>query len=692
MPGHPVTGLRVRWLAVVLCGLALVAGGCGVEDESAPTTVAAVTTAPGATPSTLAATTTAGPSATGISEAPTTTAEPALEPLEGMLTVGVVGEIVAGNIWEFYDEGSRSTPAALIVYDSTVIDSYWGGRPCGWLAATDDPEPVWEGDHWTVTIPLREGVRWSDGEAVSADDYVFTMEVIEEFDLGGYWLWWHPVMIPDDPDTPTDEEVRWVESVRAPDDHTIELVFSPSQNLPDPLTYADILRGNLQPEHFWRPIVAACRGEDDPRACLYAADPTGQPVMNLFDIESWGTGEVILAANPDTFWRGITETEYANGALVWSGGRLEEDIVCGDPEGSHIVKQATIGPFVEKVRIVGYGSPEEALDAFLRGDLDFTPNLELGSVSEDYRRRVLDLPDLTVVANPTDAWEALWFNLRKPPMNDLAFRQALAYVIDKEAILDAAPMSARPIYTLNSPYTPLWYTDDVNHWGRGMTDPERLDAAVAVLSDAGYTWTSRPQAVTGADGEHTGEIIDGEGLTQPDGTPVPELEYLMPADRAARRIAGEMIPQQAARLGITITWQPTDIGTIISLTDDELGWDLVSFTLRSFGVAVWPCGNHQGLFGADSDNALAITGYDDPEFEALSDALDAAAALTGAARLDQARPICAAMEANIADNLPVIVEWSPLVTEFWPNTIDLPDTERLYGLGNDAICWARIRD
>jgi len=277
-------------------------------------------------------------------------------------------------------------------------------------------------------------------------------------------------------------------------------------------------------------------------------------------------------------------------------------------------------------------------------------------------------------------------------MDDVAFRQALALVIDKEAILADNPGVASAIYSIVSPYNPVWYTDDVTRWGRGMTDPERLDAAVRVLSDAGYTWTTPPQAVRDADGEYTGEIIDGEGLIQRDGTPVPELEYLVPANSELQRIDGESIPEYAARLGITITWQPTDFGTISGLVgfagpppDDGLGWDLFAYDVRLFGGQNWPCGDLGWLLGD-------ISGYTNPEFAALSAALDTAAALGPAARLEEGRPICAEMQRHVADNLPVIVLWSPTYTEFWRNTVQLPETQRLYGLGFTALRFAKVRE
>ena len=53
--------------------------------------------------------------------------------------------------------------------------------------------------------------------------------------------------------------------------------------------------------------------------------------------------------------------------------------------------------------------------------------------------------------------------------------------------------------------------DDVNTWGRGMTQAERLEAAVQVLTDAGYTWTTPPQALRDDSGRHVrgDECVEG---------------------------------------------------------------------------------------------------------------------------------------------------------------------------------------
>jgi peptide/nickel transport system substrate-binding protein len=66
-------------------------------------------------------------------------------------------------------------------------------------------DPAYNEDFTQVTIPLREGVMWSDGQPFTADDVVFTVETLkkfEGFDSNSFF-------------------VENVKSVSAPDDHTV---------------------------------------------------------------------------------------------------------------------------------------------------------------------------------------------------------------------------------------------------------------------------------------------------------------------------------------------------------------------------------------------------------------------------------------------------------------------------------------
>ena len=58
-----------------------------------------------------------------------------------------------------------------------------------------------------------------------------------------------------------------------------------------------------------------------------------------------------------------------------------------------------------------------------------------------------------------------------------------------------------------------------------MSEADRFLEAVQILTDAGYTWDVEPVI----DPENPDPVTaSGEGLTMPNGTPVPELTILAP--------------------------------------------------------------------------------------------------------------------------------------------------------------------
>ena len=42
-------------------------------------------------------------------------------------------------------------------------------------------------EYWTTEVSLKQGVTWSDGEEVTADDFVFTVNTVMAMQLGGNW-------------------------------------------------------------------------------------------------------------------------------------------------------------------------------------------------------------------------------------------------------------------------------------------------------------------------------------------------------------------------------------------------------------------------------------------------------------------------------------------------------------------------
>ena len=93
-------------------------------------------------------------------------------------------------------------------------------------------------DGLTLTINLRDDVTWSDGEPVTANDFVFTYE-----------------MYMADANTVSSRYPYedYVASVEAPDDHTVVVTF----NEPFAAWLTSIFAGGVIPEHILRPVFEA---------------------------------------------------------------------------------------------------------------------------------------------------------------------------------------------------------------------------------------------------------------------------------------------------------------------------------------------------------------------------------------------------------------------------------------------------
>ena len=650
---------RGGWLAL-LAALALVAAACS-SDDTADTTATTAGGATGDTTTTTSGGTDPDPGGSG-----------------GTFQTALVADLTTDNFWAYLDPESsvhngyvlgQSHPA---LYTLSIPDFL--NVPV--LAADAPPAAVEDGDGWSATIPLRQGMQWSDGEAVDANDFVFTFDVVREFELGSNWL------------SNTPEQVTSVEAV---DDYTVKINFSDQPGLS--VYQNGIGFMSIMPEHFWASVVDEARGNEDPKASLYAASGAGEPSAGTNVFDRWEQGAFAsITANPNYYYSGTKYTTYADLSWTQSNGADINETYYG-AGGGDVLSEYTDGPFVDEIIYSEYGSQDAAYLAFTEGEVDYV--LNPSGIPTGRREELRAIEGLEFAVNPSEGFRYLAFNMRKAPMDDPAFRQAFAYVIDKEFVTGSVlGGAALPIYSLVPEANAAWYTDEVNKWGFGLSEGERFQAAVQVLTDAGYTWDVAPEAITDDEGNIIdGAFVDGEGMRQPDGTAVPELELLTPGPGydPLRSTFATWIGQWAERLGIPVDVNPTDFNTIVDATfppqteESVLEWDMYMLGWGG-GDPSLPCTSHQAFFGADQDavtgGGFNTPGYNDPDFEALSDAFDAATDLT------TARTICADMERNISENLPYVVLFSTPITDAWRSNIVFPIQDVLGGLNGFPNGWA----
>jgi ABC-type transport system substrate-binding protein len=286
-------------------------------------------------------------------------------PVEGgSFRIGMIANITTDNWWASLDTESASQNQAYLTNSKTFL--YTLALP-GFVhvpaaAATPVPvEPVQEGDVWVVEQPIREDMVWSDGTPITANDLVFYFDTVREFNLGSN----HAANF-----GPT------VNSVTAPDDHTVRVEFSEAPGLA--IWNNGVGFASFVPSHFWQEHVEAARaaaetatasitpesattaivdaaaGDDDPENDVAAADVTqemidqyiadagaqealtvlysvsgvNEPSAGSVIVDQWETGAfAATVANSDYFYSGTENTLYAEGSFRIATGVRGEDNV-----------------------------------------------------------------------------------------------------------------------------------------------------------------------------------------------------------------------------------------------------------------------------------------------------------------------------------------------------------------------------
>ena len=136
-----------------------------------------------------------------------------------------------------------------------------------------------------------------------------------------------------------------------------------------------------------------------------------------------------LISNPEYYFSGTRITQFSNGAYSASKPGVYEFTAFGEPTGEPSLEYVE-GPFAESTIYSIYGSQDAAVLALKTGDIDFMLN-PLG-LSSGLQEQLRGERRLITIENSSDGVRYLGFNFRKAPMDNKAFRQAVATLIDKE--------------------------------------------------------------------------------------------------------------------------------------------------------------------------------------------------------------------------------------------------------------------
>jgi ABC-type transport system substrate-binding protein len=363
--------------------------------------------------------------------------------------------------------------------------------------------------------------------------------------------------------------------------------------------------------------------------------------------------------------------EYDDGTWMMIMPDGTEYQLYGDAAGEETLRY-TSGPYSPNIIFSIYGSQDAAFLALANGEVDYVIN-PLG-LSRGLREKAMQGEGVKSYTNADYGMYYLAFNFNKSPMKFYEFRQAVDIVIDKEFVVNSVLAGVVfPMYSTMPPGNGFWHNPEVPKPYIGMSREERVNMAVEVLKEAGWTWETEP-----AWNADTEDVDPGVGITMPDGNPMPELTILGPgpAYDPIRATFNQWISEWLRELGMPVESELTGFNTILGpvFVDADydmyiLGWSLGNVAFPDYFESFW-----------HSRNCTAETGnYNTPcfkndEYDALVDEFMATADLT------RAQELVYEMQMILADQRPYITLFYKQTEDLALSTVIYPYTETLGGI------------
>jgi peptide/nickel transport system substrate-binding protein len=584
--------------------------------------------------------------------------------------IAILADMTSSNIWNLWGPGASA-------YNYVVQLSYWerlftvSDHRYDFVPelAADYGSPLeQEGDFWVTTIPLRQDMLWSDGSPITADDVAFTAQVGIDFELSGNW----------------DFGGGDLDHVEAVDPHTVKFYYKVKPGLA--MHEYGTLQDPIVCKAYWEPklvdayaaldAIADMDPESDEYAVglaeaqqvVYGIEAKEEPISGAYMFDKWEVGAFVEnAANNTNFYKGTTVDEYGNGAYrernVSGRDFMAFGAADGEPELSF-----TYGPYARSA-IYSVYSQDAAVLALLKGDVDYIYNPS--GYGPGLRAQLDGNSDVTVVENPRNGFRFLAFNFNSPPMDDVAVRQAITCMIDKEFLTERILQGAAlPVYTPVPEGLAFWYNPEVTRLCYGMGEQERMEWAVERLREAGYTWDVEPSW----NEDRGGSVEWGEGLKMPNGRYVPELLLLAPSPGydPLRATTGVLIEQWAGMLGFPVRAQLTNFNNILNETLGGGGnFDMV---VSGWTLDIFPSHLCE-FFLEEYGGPFAFTGYAGEELASMC------ADFNVSTDLAEARQLGYKMQEILATELPYTYLFAnPVQDAYNLTSIDFPFTDILDGI------------
>ncbi|MGQ9542571.1 MAG: ABC transporter substrate-binding protein [Candidatus Bathyarchaeia archaeon] len=208
------------------------------------------------------------------------------------------------------------------------------------------------------------------------------------------------------------------------------------------------------------------------------------------------------------------------------------------------------GPRLDEVLFVYHSTPEAAVAAIRKGDIDVLSDIsrpsDVRALSED--------PNLNIIFSHQTHYCYVAFNTRREPLSDRNFRKALAHLIPREEIASKLfeGVVVTPMLYEASPAFGKWHNPDVATY---PYDPSR---SRRILALAGYGWDKDSR------------------LIGPDGKAVRRLSFISPTQEEAPTSyeIAKLTVEEMKRVGLDAYQEPVSFDSLLTRILTERNFDI----------------------------------------------------------------------------------------------------------------------
>ncbi len=576
---------------------------------------------------------------------PTDAPSPAHDP---EIRFALIGEPNAVNVWELFDESGAtySGYALRTEYWPRLYHLAPPNRTFEPLAASGMPSEVTqEGEFYVATVTLRTDLKWTDDSPFTAEDAAFTANAALAFELGYDWSAYYPR--------------EYLDHAEAVNPSAVKYYFKQKPNVG--VWQYGALQAPVVQKAFWESAVKNAanllpkenlRSDIDEayaslatvqsdiarlNAQILALKLSGQQDRTLNNYLKNREGELAFAQNnlnkllddyaaqvksaQETLYDADDKEEPVLGTWMPAGRSTENGVWVNEANPDYPFIKPNFDRAVYRI----FEDEDAAITAFQNGEVDFILGESISP--NDLIREVAD--ERALKYNPSYSARFLVFNPLNTQLADPAFRAALSCMIDRNMLTtDVLQNKAAPLdsFVLSS----QWHDPNLKDACAGMDKSTRIERAVKLLKDAGYSWAQEPNAKSA-----------GQNLLMPNGEAFPKVSLTAPSkeEDALRYAAAQYVAEQAQYMGISFAVREMSIDDVIYAVYSSQKYDMALMGWRLSEYPAYLC----EMFGGQN-----LYLYNSGRLKFTCDALGVESSLDGA------RQASHQIEAALMSELPFI--------------------------------------